>query len=238
MITFKKRFITIVSFLSFFYSYSQNNILIFSKTAAFRHESIPVGKEALIKICKLNNISVDTSENADIFTEAKLKKYKAVVFLSTSGDILNPQQQQVFEKFIRSGRGFVGIHAASDTEYEWPWYCSLVGGNFNGHPHIQDATLDIINNKHLSTKMLPKKWKRKDEWYNFRNLNPKTKTLITIDEKSYTGGELPQFHPMSWYHNFDGGRAFYTAFGHTNESYSEELFLNHLLGGILYAIKK
>lgn len=233
-----KIFIIAISIFSFSVCIAKPRILIFSKTTGFRHESIDIGKKSLLKLCILNNILADTSENSDVFTIQNLKKYQAILFLSTSGDIFNEKQQLAFEKFIQSGKGFVGVHAASDTEYDWPWYCSLVGGNFNGHPEIQNADLQIVESKHNATNMLPLIWKRKDEWYNFKNLNPNTKTLIKIDEKSYKGGEMHENHPMSWFHNFDGGRAFYTAFGHTNESYSEDLFLKHILGGIKYAIKK
>lgn len=217
---------------------SKFSVLVFSKTAGFRHESIKVGKLALIDLGKKNNFYVDTTENSAAFSEKNLKKYKVIVFLSTTGDILNNQQQSAFEKYIQSGGGFVGIHAASDTEYDWAWYCSLVGGNFLGHPEVQNADLQIIDNNHASTNFLQTVWKRKDEWYNFKNLNPNTKTIIKIDEKTYNGGSHSDFHPMCWYHSFDGGRAFYTALGHTNESYAEELFLKHVLGGIIYAAGK
>ncbi|TAH31490.1 MAG: ThuA domain-containing protein [Cytophagales bacterium] len=214
------------------------SVLVFSKTAAFRHESIKYGKEAFLKLGKTYNINVDTTEDASKFTDLNLKRYKAIVFLSTTGDVLNNDQQAAFERFIKKGNGFVGVHAASDCEYEWPWFVSLVGGNFNGHPAVQTADLHLTNTEHVSTKMLPLIWQRTDEWYNFRNLNPKTNVLIKIDEKSYQGGEhgVENTHPMCWYHAFDGGRAWYTALGHTNESYSEDLFLKHLVGGVKYAI--
>lgn len=214
------------------------SILVFSKTAGFRHESIESGKLAFLRLGNIYNITVDTTEDDKKFTDENLKKYKAVVFLSTTGDILNNSQQAVFERFIRKGNGFVGIHAASDTEYEWAWFTSLVGGNFNGHPSVQTADLHVVNTEHPSTKMLPLVWQRSDEWYNFKNLNPKTKLLLKIDEKTYTGGDqgIEKTHPMSWYHDFDGGRAWYTALGHTNESFSEDLFLKHIVGGVKYAI--
>ncbi|TAF75240.1 MAG: ThuA domain-containing protein [Bacteroidetes bacterium] len=229
-------------FLPLFFLFTCKNgsvsVLVFSKTAAFRHESIKYGKEAFLKLGKTYNINVDTTEDASKFTDLNLKKYKAVVFLSTTGDILNNDQQAAFERFIKKGNGFVGVHAASDCEYEWQWFVSLVGGNFNGHPAIQTADLHLTNTDHASTKMLPLIWQRTDEWYNFKNLNPKTNLLIKIDEKTYLGGThgVEKTHPMCWYHAFDGGRAWYTALGHTNESYSEDLFLKHLAGGVKYAI--
>lgn len=137
---------------------------------------------------------------------------------------------------MNAGGGYVGVHAASDTEYEWPWYGQLVGGYFESHPKTQNATLQVKNPNHPSTKHLPQLWTRTDEWYNFKNLNPKVNVLLTIDESSYEGGKNGSHHPMAWFHEFDGGRAFYTALGHTEASYKDPLFLKHLTGGILYVI--
>ncbi len=227
--------IVVTVFLAASTTKHKKKILVFSKTAGFRHASIPKGKEALLLMGKQNNFSVDTTEDASFFTAKTLKQYDAVVFLSTTGDVLNNEQQTAFENYIRSGKGFVGIHAATDTEYEWPWYCKLVGANFASHPKQQKAMLHVTDAVHLSTKHLPKAWERFDEWYNFKNQNADVKVLLTIDEKSYQGGKNGDPHPMAWYHVFDGGRAFYTALGHTDESYKEEAFLKHVLGGIKYA---
>lgn len=214
----------------------KKKILVFSKTAGFRHASIPKGKEALLLMGKQHHIAVDTSEDAAVFTSKNLEQYDAVVFLSTTGDILNNEQQAAFENFIRSGKGFVGIHAATDTEYDWPWYGKLVGAYFANHPKQQNAKLQLTDEQHVSTKHLPKTWERFDEWYNFKNRNNDVKVLLTIDESSYQGGKEGSYHPMAWYHAYDGGRAFYTALGHTDESYKEEAFLKHVLGGIHYAM--
>ena len=211
---------------------------MFAKTAGYRHASIPKGKEALLLMGKQHNFIVDTTEDASLFTTKNLRKYDAVVFLSTTGDVLNNEQQAAFEQYIRSGKGFVGIHAATDTEYEWPWYCKLVGANFLSHPKQQQATLHVTDASHLSTKHLPAVWERFDEWYNFKNQNADVNVLLTIDEKTYQGGKNGDKHPMAWYHAYDGGRAFYTALGHTDESFKEEHFLKHVLGGIMYAMGK
>lgn len=214
----------------------KKKILVFAKTAGFRHASIPKGKEALLLMGKQNNFAVDTTEDAAVFTSKNLQQYDAVVFLSTTGDVLNNEQQAAFENYIRSGKGFVGIHAATDTEYEWPWYGKLVGAYFANHPKQQNAKLQLTTEQHISTKHLPKTWERFDEWYNFKNRNNDVKVLLTIDESSYQGGKEGSYHPMAWYHAYDGGRAFYTALGHTDESYKEEAFLKHVLGGIHYAM--
>jgi cytochrome c len=211
-------------------------ILVFSKTSGFRHSSIPAGKEALIKLGLANGYRIDTTENADYISEDSLQHYSAVIFLHTTGDMLNNYQEADFERYIQAGGGFIGIHAASDAEYDWNWYGRLVGGYFESHPEQQEAKLDIVDQTHGSTKHLPKEWKRKDEWYNFKKLNPNVKVLIKIDEKSYNGGKNGDSHPMAWYHDYDGGRSFYTELGHTEESFTDENFLKHILGGIQYAV--
>lgn len=210
------------------------SILVFSKTVGYRHSSITEGKAALLKLAEQNNFSIDTTEDASYFTNKKLKKYNAVIFLNTTGDVLNEEQQKAFEKYIQSGKGFVGVHAATDTEYDWPWYAKLVGANFLSHPKQQKAKLIVTEKNHLSTLHLPGVWERFDEWYNFKSINPAINVIMTIDESSYEGGKNGTTHPMAWYMKYDGGKSFYTALGHTAESYSDPLFLQHLLGGIKY----
>ena len=224
-------------------SNKENNVprvLVFSKNTYYFHTSIPAGQKAIMQLGKENGFEVDTTSDATLFTEENLKKYSAVVFLNNadnSGSLLNHYQEADFERYIQAGGGYVGIHAASDAEYDWGWYGELVGGYFNGHPdEHQLVALDIVDTTHISTKHLQKLWTRADEWYNFRKLNKDVHVLITIDEKKYKGGTNGDYHPMSWYHDFDGGRAWYTALGHTEESYKEADFLNHILGGIQYAI--
>lgn len=211
-------------------------VLVFSKTAGYRHESIATGKAAIIKLGKENGFRVDTTENENYFNEDSLKNYSAVVFLNTTGNVLNSPQQISFERFIQAGGGYAGIHAAADTEYDWPWYGKLAGGYFISHPQIQEATLNVSDRNHISSRHLPEKWNRKDEWYNYKELNPDVKVLISLDEKSYKGGANGDNHPIAWFHEFDGGRAFYSGMGHTNESYADPLFLKHILGGIKYAL--
>jgi type 1 glutamine amidotransferase len=215
---------------------AKNKVLIFSKTAGFHHASIPAGITAIMKLGNENNFDVDTTIDAAKFTYDNLKQYAAVIFLSTTGDVLNDTQQAAFEKYIRGGGGFVGIHAATDTEYGWPWYGDLVGAYFKSHPAQQSAMFNVVDRNFIATKHLPAQWQRFDELYNFKYIAKGLHTLITIDEKSYKGGENGDFHPMSWYHAYDGGRAFYTELGHTDESYADPLYLQHILGGIQYAM--
>lgn len=211
-------------------------VLVFSKTAGFHHSSIKVGVAAIQKLGSENKFEVDTTIDARQFNTKNLKKYAAVIFLNTTGDVLNDEQQIAFEQYIKAGGGYVGVHAATDTEYGWPWYGKLAGAYFTDHPRQQMATLNVINRNTIATKHLPEVWKRKDEWYNFKDISTTIKVLITIDESSYEGGKNKPVHPMAWYHDFDGGRSFYTELGHVEESYTDPLFLQHLLGGIQYAM--
>ncbi|MFD0577866.1 ThuA domain-containing protein [Dactylosporangium darangshiense] len=211
------------------------SILVFSKTAGFRHDSIPAGITAIQQLGAANDFTVDATEDAAAFTDANLARYKAVVWLSTTGDVLDATQQSAFERYIRAGGGYVGVHSASDTEYDWPWYGGLVGAYFNSHPAEQQATVKVEDPAHPSTASLPAKWSRFDEWYNFRT-NPRAAVhvLASLDETSYTpgAGAMGADHPTTWCQNYDGGRAWYTGGGHTIASYSDAQFRAHLLGGI------
>jgi len=214
-------------------------ILVFSKTTVFRHESIGAGIEAIKALAAKHNILVDTTENAANFNEENLKNYKAVVFLSTTGDVLNQEQQNDFERFIQAGGGYLGIHAATDTEYDWPWYGKLVGAYFTSHPNnpnVRTADFVTVDHKHAATDSLPDRFQRTDEFYNFRDINPDLHVLVKIDEKTYEGGTNNGDHPMAWYHEYDGGRAFYTAMGHTDESFKDPLVLHHIWGGLQYVL--
>jgi len=214
-------------------------VLVFSRTKGFRHASIPDGITALAKLAE-GRWELDATEDAALFTPDNLKRYGTVVFLSTTGDVLDGAQQAAFEGYIRGGGAWVGIHAATDTEYDWPWYGRLAGAWFLGHPRNQDAVVRVEDRAHRSTRMLPAEWKRFDEWYAFRQ-NPRSgvHVLATLDERTYDPEKAPMGadHPIAWCHEFDGGRAWYTAGGHTRESFSEPLFLEHLRGGIDWALK-
>lgn len=214
------------------------SILVFTKTTGFRHDSIPAGIAAVRSLGQQYGFEVDDTEDDSVFNDQDLSKYRVVFFLNTTGEILNSNQQAAFERFIRRGGGFVGIHSATDTEYEWPWYGKLVGAYFHSHPAIQFAVTRRVDVTHPSTRSLPVEWIRADEWYNFRQpLDPGVTTLLTLDEESYSGGIMGARHPLSWYHAYDGGRAWYTAMGHTSETYAEPEYLAHILGGIMWAAR-
>lgn len=218
------------------------NVLVFSKTAGYRHASIETGQEAIRKLGTEKGFKVTTTEDASLFTDETLKTYHVVVFLSTTQDVLDDTQQAAFERYIKAGGNYVGIHAASDTEYDWPWYGKLVGGYFDGHPNnpnVREATLTVADADHPSTKDLPATFTHSDEWYDHKDINPDVSVLLTLDETTYkkpdeNPSEEP--HPIAWYHEYDGGRVFYTNLGHAEATYTNPLFLTHLWGGFQYVI--
>jgi cytochrome c len=212
------------------------SVLVFSKTAGFRHDSIPAGIAAIRLLGQQRGFSVDATEASEVFADAVLAKYKVVVFLMTTGAVLDDAQHAAFERFVRAGGGFVGVHSAADTEYDWPFYGALLGAYFAGHPDIQTATVQVADPGNPTTAGLPRLWVRRDEWYNFqRDPRGSVDVLATLDERTYSGGTMAADHPIIWSHTYEGGRAWYTAGGHTMESYSEPLFVDHLGRGILWA---
>ena len=214
------------------------SVLIFSKTDGWRHDSIESGITALTNLGIQNGFKVTATEDADYFTDENLTRYDVVLFLNTTETVFEDVHRDNFQQYIQNGGGFVGVHSASDTEYDWPWYGDLVGAYFDNHPgnpNVRDAVIDVVDQSHPSTEHLPERWERADEWYNFGYFNDNVNVLLKLDTESYEGSDHPGDHPVAWYHEYDGGRAFYTALGHTKESYSETKFLKHLLGGIKYA---
>lgn len=211
-------------------------VLVFSRTLGFRHESIPDGVAALRELARAHGFAVEATEDAAVFSTEGLRGYRAVVFLNTTGEVLDGGQQAAFQAYIRRGGGYAGVHSASDTLYEWPWYGRLVGAYFKRHPAVQQARLRVADGGHPSTRGLPDPWVRTDEWYDFRSdPRPNVRVLLSLDEGSYSGGQMGGDHPVAWCHAFEGGRAWYTALGHVREAYQEAAFRRHLLGGVMYA---
>jgi type 1 glutamine amidotransferase len=214
------------------------SVLVFSRTTGYRHLSIETGIQALEGLAAERGWSLSASEDPALFTEQGLSAFNVLVFLSNSGDLLDDTQQVAMENFIRAGNGYVGIHGASTAERDWPWYGALMGAYFNAHPDIQQASIVVEDTAHPATAHLSETWVRTDEWYGFET-NPRAdvNVLLSLDEQSYTPGDgtMNGDHPIAWYHEYDGGRAFYTALGHTDESYAEPEFLQHLAGAIEWA---
>jgi cytochrome c len=178
-------------------------VLVFTKTAGFYHTSIPAGVEAIKNLGTENGFEVDTTSSAGFFNEENLRNYAAVIFLNTTGEVLNHYQEADFERFIQAGGGYVGIHSAADTEYHWGWYGRLVGGYFldhpginDPHPNVQEGLVEVVDHSHPSTDFLPEQWVRTDEWYSYQNLNENVNVLLTLDESSYEGGAEMGYHPL------------------------------------------
>ena len=211
-------------------------VLVYSHTAGFRHDSIEEGIALVKALGEEHDFNVDATEDSLFFAANDLSQYAAVIFMNTNRNVLDDTGQAAFEQYIQQGGGFVGVHSAAATEYDWEWYGQLVGAYFDDHPKPQEAKVIITDNVHPSTAHLPKEWTHFDEWYNYRT-NPRehVHVLATLKEDSYEGGTMGHDHPIAWAHEFDGGRSWYTGLGHTKEVYSNPLFQQHLLGGIEWA---
>ncbi|MFC0186639.1 Type 1 glutamine amidotransferase (GATase1) [Pseudarcicella hirudinis] len=216
----------------------EKRILIFTKNVpwAYRHESITAGTIAIKKACESIGMKVDTSENADLFTDESLKKYSSLVFLSANQDIFNADQEAALQRYVRAGGGVAGIHSATGVERNWKWFAQMLGGVFQWHTEQQEAFVVVKDPNHPATKGLPKRWKRWDEWYFFKDLSPNIKVLTTLDTTTFKSKLHTQNYPSSWCQEFEGGRSFYTALGHNAKDYSDPVFLKHILGGITYTI--
>ena len=234
--------IILLSFLSLSYSdhidclncSSQNSfsVLVITETNGWVHDSIDSGLILIKDIANRNNFNVYYSDDSSVITDNNLKDIKTIIFLNTTQEILTDDEQKVMENFIKSGKGFVGVHAAADTEYDWQWYGKLVGAYFRSHPDVMNAKIFTVD--HSITDHLDYEWEIEDEWYNFDYTNNNINILLNLDEKSYEGGEHPDYHPITWFHEYDGGRSFYTGLGHTKEVYLDERFIKLLEKGILY----
>jgi uncharacterized protein len=221
------------------------HILVFSKTAGFRHASLSSGIKMLFDLNNTQNWVVTATENAAIFNDDILSAFDVVVFLNPSGDGLNADQQAAFERFMKKGKGMVGIHSAADFEYDWPFYGKLIGAYFKNHPPSQTATVIIENHDHPAMKPFKgmKSYTTFDEWYTFR-ANPRShvNVLATLDESSIKKYDNDEWrmgdHPLIWYQEIDGMRSFYTGFGHTHEAFQDEKIIEHIKNAINWAAKR
>lgn len=220
-------------------------VLLFSHSTGYRHASIEPGVAAIKALGQREHMEIVASENPEVFSAAGLKDFDAIIFLSTSTDPKKPEtewfqgaKRDALQAFVRNGGGIVGIHAASDSHYHWPWYGKMIGGHFASHPEgTPEGTVHVENKAHESTKGLPESMTRVDEWYYFDDYNVTADLLITLDPASI-GEKDVNPNPVSWSHEFEGGRVFYTAMGHTVESFSDPDFLNHLAGGLRWTMKR
>lgn len=225
---------------------AQFNVLLFTKSTAWHHDAVHAGVTAVQELGKLHDFEVFWSADAGrVMNDAELAKYQAVIFLLTTGDVLDAAQQAAFERFIRRGGGYVGVHSAADTEYDWPWYTRMVGHMFHVHPAVQTAIVKVEDANFPGMERFAPRNLFTDEWYEFGPARSKDLVyLLSVDEGSYrpqttwpdrVGKGMGAFHPISWYQYYDGGRAFYTGMGHMAATYRDPVFLHHLYGGIYWA---
>jgi type 1 glutamine amidotransferase len=238
-------FIIQILFCSITTAQKQFKALLVTTTRGWHHESIHSGVLAIQELGRKNYFDVVLFEDPNSFTDKNLEQYQVVIFLCTTGDIFDSAQQKVMERFIQSGKGYVGIHSASDTEYGWDWYTKLVGRMFHIHPVIQTARLNVTDTSFPGLQGFAGNKLWTDEWYQFGPENISgLNYILAVDESTYNpkvdwgtkkGEGMGKFHPIAWYHNYDGGRAFYTALGHMPADFSDPVFLNHVYGGIFWA---
>jgi hypothetical protein len=222
-------------------------VLVYSGSTGFRHDSIPAAVEAVKAMATKAGYGVDATEDPEVFTAEKLKAYKAIVLVSTSTDPKNPDSEwfvgarrDALQGFLKDGKGVVALHAAGDSHYHWGWYGQMIGGYFERHPKgTPKGTLTVVDSKHPATAKLPKTIERNDEWYYFKDFNPTMRVLVTVDPATIGDGEADvNPNAVVWCHDFGGGRVFFSALGHTPESYSEPYMVNLITGGLHYAVGK
>ena len=225
---------------------AQFKALLITNTAGWHHDSIEAAVPAMRQLAKLHDFDLVWPNNlATVMTDKGLADYQVIIFMLTTGDILNDEQQAAVERFVKSGKGFAAIHTGTDTEYDWPWYTAMMGTTFLIHPAVQTATVVVQDRNFPGMDQFAKRSLRTEEWYQFKTPLPDGfHVLLTVDESTYnphanwgtkSGDGMGDFHPVSWYHEYDGGRAFQTALGHLPATYSDPVFLHHVYGGIYWA---
>lgn len=227
---------------------AKKRVLVYTKNGkGYVHKNIAASVEALKKIGEANNLIVDVSDDAAVMTAENLKRYHCLIFSNTCNDIFDTEEQkQAFVDYIQRGGAFVGIHSASDSERSWPWYTKMIGGKFKKHPAFQPFEIKVIDKNHPAASKLPEIWKKEDECYYMEELNPEIRILLAADlrtvkytEKDIHPGRIfGDYFPLAWFHEFEGARVFYTALGHDSKDYSDPVYIQHLTGGILWALGK
>lgn len=228
--------------------FSGKKVLIYTKNGeGYVHDNIAASVEALEEICAGMSIKTTVSDDPALFDGKKIHRYDAIIFSNSNNEAFeNEQQRENFQKYIRSGKGFMTIHSACASERDWPWFWALVGGTFVRHPPLQEFDIKIIDDTHISTTHLPEIWKWEDECYYLHQLNPAIHVLLavdltTIEDKSkdkFPGTIFGDLFPLAWCHEFEGGRSFYTGLGHKIEYYKDENFRKHLAGGIVWVLEQ
>jgi type 1 glutamine amidotransferase len=229
---------------------AEKRILVYTRNftpdgKGYVHDNIAASVEAIRRMGAENGFAVEASDDPSVFTAENLERYKALVFSSSNNEAFSADaQRDAFKRYIKSGGGFVGIHSATGSERNWPYFWAVVGGKFLRHPKMQKFTVRVKDRAHPSTKDLPATFEWEDECYYNEKLNPDIRVLLVTDpaklddpdKGDYPGDRFGDSLPLAWYHTYDGGRQFYTALGHKKEHYSDPILTRHILGGILWAM--
>lgn len=227
---------------------AKKHVLIYTRNGeGYVHDNISASVEALGEICQQNNIDYDSSDDPALFTAENLRKYDAIIFSNTNNEAFTTQaQRDAFQHFIQAGGGFMGLHSATASERDWPWFHAMIGGLFVRHPELQPFDIKVIDTNHLSTQHLGDVWAWEDECYFMDHLNLDIHVLLAVDlttlddpeREKYPGTTFGDLFPLCWVHEYDGGRQFYTALGHKIEHYKDPDFSQHLQGGLLWVLGK
>lgn len=225
---------------------AEPRVLVYQKNGkGFVHDNLAASAATIQELGKQNGFGVDVSTNAAVFSDENLKKYRALIFANSNNEAFeNDEQRAAFQRFVRDGGGFMGIHSSTGSERQWIWFQQMQGAKFLRHAPLQKFTVNVIEPSHPSTAHLGGTWAWEDECYFFTNVNSGIKVLLSADTSSLKDSKLASapgqksngVFPLAWYHEFDGGRVFYTSLGHKIEYYSEPAFRKHLLGGIRWVM--
>ena len=225
----------------------KGRVLVYSGSTGYRHASIPAAVAAIKALGEKAGYVIDTSEDPEVFNADNLAKYKALVLVSNSTDPKKPESEwfvgskrDALVGFLKAGKGVIGLHAAADSHYNWGWYGQMIGGYFDHHPKgTPKGVVTVVDSRHPATAKLPRTLQRNDEWYYYKDFDPTVRVLVTIDPKSIgdSGEADVNPNPLVWCHDFGGGRVFYSALGHTDESWSEPYLVNLMTGALAYAVR-
>ncbi|NCT91457.1 ThuA domain-containing protein [Cellulomonas sp. APG4] len=207
--------------------------LVFTRTTDYRHESIEHGTAVVRRLLADDGVASDHTEEPAAFHATSLSRYDLVVWLSTTGDVLDDDGRRALASWLAGGGAWAGVHGATVAEPGWPEFERIAGAVFTDHPEIQPARVRVADASHPSTSQLPVTWEHTDEWYNFRRRpGPEQTVLLTVDEATYAGGTMGADHPVAWHGGYGAGRTWYTSLGHAAETFDDPTFVAHLRGGL------
>src|SRR5690606_19979799 len=214
----------------------QKKVLVFTKTEAYRHESIAAGVQTITDIAHKLGFETIHTESSAIFNPTQLSQVAAIVFLNTTGNILEEKQRKALTEYMIMGGSFMGVHSAADTETDWEWYIDHIGGQYAKHDKLKESFLHLIKDTLMINNGMADTYARADEWYSFVNLNPENYVLIERQKCMESDSSIPKMTPVAWVKKSENGKVFYTGIGHTSESYQEPFVVNHLTNGMKYLL--